>query len=262
METSSEKKRVVIKAGTSTLAYQNGCLNLRRVEKLLRVLSDLKNSGKEIVFVTSGAVAVGMSKAGLAEKPSDMPGRQACAAIGQAELMNLYDREFAKYNHKSAQILMTRDVISNPERKANITNTFRKLLDMGVIPVVNANDCVSIENLDFDENDTLSAIVAGICGADLLVILTDVDGLFDRDPRLPDAKLIPLVTRITADMLASVGDKGSSLSSGGMLAKLEAARIASEYNVDTIILKGDSPDNLYSLFEGENIGTLFKGEKL
>ena len=173
----SSKKRIVIKVGTSTLAHKTGNLNIRRVSKLLEGMSDIKNSGRDIVFVTSGAQGYGEAKAGLHTKPKDMPKKQACAAIGQCELMHIYDREFANYNHTVAQVLLTRDVISNKIRKENVINTFKTLLDMNIVPIINANDTVSIEELDFDENDTLSAIVATLCNADLLVILTDVDGL-------------------------------------------------------------------------------------
>jgi glutamate 5-kinase len=250
----SNKKRIVIKVGTSTLAYSNGNLNLRRVENLIRVISDLKNSGREVIFVTSGAVAVGHSACSCL--PPDSQGvmsvgdKQACAAIGQSELMNIYKHEFMKYNHKVAQILMTRDVIANPERKTNVTNTFNKLLSWNIIPIINANDSVSIEQLDFDENDTLSAVAAKLCAADLLVILTDVDGLYDKNPaEFDDAKLLPLVTKITDEMVASSREKGSELSKGGMLTKLEAASLALEDDIDTVIIKGENPQILYDLFD-------------
>ncbi|MCL1881454.1 MAG: glutamate 5-kinase [Oscillospiraceae bacterium] len=252
------KKRIVIKAGTSTLAYPTGFFNLKRVEKLIRVLADLKNSGKEIAFVTSGAVSVGMGAAGLKNRPSCIKEKQAYAAIGQVELMEIYKLEFAKYNHKIAQILMTRDVISNPERKINVSNTLNTLLDWHIMPVINANDTVSIEELDFDENDTLSAITAKLCAADLLIILTDVDGLYDKNPATnDDAKLLPIVHKITSEMLCSAGEKGSAMSSGGMLTKLEAASICMEDGIDTIIINGEEPEILYNLFEGDAVCTVF-----
>lgn len=255
----SNKKRVVIKVGTSTLAYPTGNLNIRRVEKLIRVFSDLKNSGREIIFVTSGAVGVGTGAMGLRERPADMPTRQACAAVGQCALMNIYSGEFAKYSHLTAQILMTRDVVSNPERKENVKNTLSRLLEAGILPIINANDSVSIEQLDFDENDTLSAVVAMLSGADLLVILTDVDGLYDKDPKLPGATLIREAGRVTDEMIAAAGDKGSALASGGMLTKLEAAVLAGADEIPTAIVKGDDPEILYDLFENKAVCTVLYG---
>lgn len=253
----TEAKRIVIKVGTSSLCYKTGNLNIRRVQQLIEVMSDLKNEGRDIIFVTSGAVGIGVGRAGLSKRPKDMPTKQACAAIGQCELMNIYDREFMKYNHTVAQLLVTRDVISNKERRENAFNTLHRLLEMGAVPIINANDTVSIEQLDFDENDTLSAIMAGLCEADLLVILTDVDGLYDKNPALPDAKFIPLVTKVTDEMIASASEKGSELASGGMITKLEAAVIAGENNIPAVIIKGDRPENLYDLFRGEAKYTLF-----
>ncbi len=255
----SDKKRVVIKVGTSNITYKNGSLNIRRVEKLIKVFSDLKNSGIEIIFVTSGAVGVGVGRLGLKERPKDMPTKQACASVGQSALMSIYDNEFSKYNHTVGQILMTRDVISNKVRKENVKNTFAKLLDLGVVPVINANDSVSIEELDFDENDTLSAMVAGLADADLLVILTDVDGLYDKNPKTDsDAKLIKEIDTITSEMIASSKTKGSELSSGGMLTKLEAAELAKEQGIPTVMIKGDNPEILYDLFENKAVCTIIK----
>ena len=257
----SQKKRIVVKVGTNTLAHSTGNLNIRRVAKLIEVFSDLKNAGREIVFVTSGAQGIGAARAGLRQKPTEIPQKQACAAIGQCELMHIYDREFLKYNHTVAQVLLTRDVISNKTRKENVTNTFKTLLDMGIVPIINANDTVSIEELDFDENDTLSAIVATLCEADLLVILTDVDGLYDRNPKEEGAKFIPFVERITDEMIASAGGKGSEFSSGGMLTKLEAATIAMENGIPTVIINGENPEILYDLFENNAVCTAFMAEK-
>ncbi len=253
----SDKKRVVVKVGTSTLAHHTGSLNLRRVSKLIEVFSDLKNAGREIIFVSSGAQGVGAARAGLRHKPVEIPQKQACAAIGQCELMHIYDREFQKYDHTVAQVLLTRDVISNKLRKENVINTLETLLEMGIVPIINANDTVSIEELDFDENDTLSAIVAKLCNADLLVILTDVDGLFDKNPKLPDAKLLPEVKKVTDEMIASAKDKGSEFASGGMLTKLEASIIAGESGIPTVIIKGSDPNILYDLFENKATCTVF-----
>ena len=250
-------KRVVIKVGTSTLCYKTGNLNIRRVRRLVEVMSDLKNQGKDIIFVTSGTVGIGVGKAGLLKRPSDIPTKQACAAIGQCELMNIYDREFSRYNHNVAQLLVTRDVISNKTRHENAFNTLHRLLEMKVIPIINANDTVSIEQLDFDENDTLSAVMAQLCEADLLVILTDVDGLYDMDPSLPEAKHIPVVKKLTDEMISSAKSKGSELASGGMITKLEAASIAGENGIPTVIINGDEPENIYGIFEGTAKCTVF-----
>lgn len=258
----SSKKRVVIKVGTSTLTYKTGNINVRRVKKMVEVLSDLKNAGHDIVLVTSGAVGVGAGCIGLQKRPSDMPVKQACAAVGQSQLMSFYSSEFARFNHNVAQILATRDVFSNNTRRENIFNTMRTLLSMGIVPIVNANDSVSIEQLDFDENDTLSALTAEVCGADLLVILTDVNGLYDKNPALPDAKLIPLVNRVTDEMIAAAGEKGSELASGGMLTKIEAASIAGEAGIPTVIIRGDDPEILYRLFDNQAECTLFDLRKI
>lgn len=257
MDKVKNAKRVVIKVGTSTLCYKTGNLNIRRVRKLIEVMSDLKNEGRDIIFVTSGAVGIGVGRAGLTSRPKDIPTKQACAAIGQCELMNIYDREFSRFNHTVAQLLVTRDVISNKTRHENAFNTLHRLLEMNIVPIINANDTVSIEQLDFDENDTLSAIMAQLCEADLLVILTDVDGLYDRNPSDPEAKHIPLVTKLTDDMLDAARQKGSELASGGMITKLEAASIAGENNIPTVIINGDDPDNLYGIFDGSAKCTIF-----
>lgn len=250
-------KRVVIKVGTSTLCYKTGNLNLRRVRKLIEVMSDLKNEGRDIIFVTSGAIGIGVGRAGLTTRPKDIPTKQACAAIGQCELMNIYDREFSKFNHTVAQLLVTRDVISNKTRHENAFNTLHRLLEMNIVPIINANDTVSIEQLDFDENDTLSAVMAQLCEADLLVILTDVDGLYDRNPSDPDAKHIPVVKKLTDEMLSSARQKGSELASGGMITKLEAASIAGENGIPTVIINGDDPEKLYGIFDGTAKCTVF-----
>ncbi|MBR5091410.1 MAG: glutamate 5-kinase [Ruminiclostridium sp.] len=250
-------KRVVIKVGTSTLCYKTGNLNIRRVRKLIEVMSDLKNEGHDVIFVTSGAVGIGVGRAGLTTRPTDIPTKQACAAIGQCELMNIYDREFSKFNHTVAQLLVTRDVISNKTRHENAFNTLHRLLEMKIVPIINANDTVSIEQLDFDENDTLSAIMAQLCEADLLVILTDVDGLYDRNPSDPEAKHIPLVTKLTDEMISSARAKGSELASGGMITKLEAASIAGEKGIPTVIINGDDPERLYGIFDGTAKCTVF-----
>lgn len=253
----SEIKRVVVKVGTSSLTYRSGCLNIRHVKRLVEVLSDLQNAGHEIILVTSGAIGVGVATIGLKSRPAEMPARQACAAVGQCQLMNLYSEHFLHYNHKVAQILATRDVFSNKIRRENIFNTMHTLISMGIIPIVNANDSVSIEQLDFDENDTLSALIAEVADADLLVMMTDVDGLYDKNPKLPDAKLITSVEKITDEMIAAAGEKGSELASGGMLTKLEAASIAGEAGIPAVIINGEYPEILYDLFENKARCTVF-----
>ena len=206
----TQAKRVVIKVGTSTLAHQTGRLNLRRVENLVKVISDLKNSGLEIILVSSGAIGVGMGKIGLTSRPTDVRSKQACAAIGQCELMYTYDKHFSEHNHVVSQVLLTEDVVRDEHRKENVINTFNRLLEYGSIPIVNENDTVSIDEIDrggtFGENDTLSAIVAGLIDADALIILTDVEGLFDKDPfSNPDAKLIPQVHKIDESIRCLAG---------------------------------------------------------
>lgn len=252
----SDKKRIVIKVGTSNIAHKTGNINIRRVEKLIKVLSDIRNSGREIIFVTSGAQSAGMGRMNLSYKPADIPTKQACAAIGQSELMNMYSNEFSKYNRVVAQILMTRDVISNAERRQNAKNTLRRLLEMNVIPIINANDSVSIEELDFDENDTLSAMVAKLSESDLLIMFTDVDGLYANYPPEPGEKHIPVVEKITDKMIYAARGKGSALSSGGMLTKLEAAVLAKEDGIPSVIINGENPEILYDLFENKAVCTI------
>lgn len=258
----ANKKRVVVKVGSSSLAYPTGSLNIRKSRALVEVLADLKNSGREIVFVTSGAQAVGAAKGGFLEKPKDIPSKQACAAIGQSELMKFYSESFEQYNHKVAQLLLTRDVISNQTRRTNVINTFNKLFELSVIPIINANDVVSIKQLDFDENDTLSAIVATLCDADLLVMLTDVDGLYTGNPSQEGVEFISEVDKINSEIISYAQGTGSSLGSGGMLTKIEAAQIATEAGIDTVIIGNRDPKLLYELFESDNARcTWFKANK-
>ncbi len=252
------QKRVVVKVGTSTLTHATGMLNIRRVERLVKVLSDLKNAGHELVLVTSGAIGVGAGKLALREKPSDMPTKQACAALGQSELMYIYDKYFSEYNHNAAQVLLTRDIIEDMRRKENVSNTFERLLELSVIPVVNENDTVSVEEIEFGDNDTLSAIVARLVEADLLIIFSDIDGLYDRDPRKnPDAQLISHVAEITDEIRALAGTPGSAFGTGGMVTKLHAAEICMEAGIPMAILNGEKPEEIYCLLEGKEAGTLF-----
>ena len=249
---------IVVKVGTSTLTHENGKLNLRRVEMLCRVLSDLQNSGKKIVLVSSGAVGVGMGKIGLETRPRGTAKKQALAAIGQCELMFIYDKFFGEYNQSVAQVLLTADVTSREERRRNVINTFNELLDMNIIPIVNENDTVAVDELNFGDNDTLSAIVATVVGADVLMILTDIDGVYDSNPKTnPNAKRIPVIREINDEIRAMAGGAGSNRGTGGMATKIHAAEIAAEKHISTYILAGDDPENLYRVFAGEDIGTVF-----
>ena len=253
-----DARRVVVKVGSSTLTHETGLLNIRRMERFVRVLADIKNSGKELILVSSGAIAVGLGKLGLRERPADTPGKQAMAAIGQCELMYLYDNLFGEYNHTVAQVLLTRDVVEEAKRKENCVNAFERLLRLGVIPVVNENDTVSVEEIEFGDNDSLSALVAVLTGADALVIVSDIDGLYDGDPREnPNARLIPRVDCIDEGIAASAGGAGSKRGTGGMLTKVRAAKLACAEGVDMAIINGKDPALLYDLFEGKAVGTHF-----
>jgi glutamate 5-kinase len=263
MRNISEKKRIVIKLGTSTLAHKTGKLNIRRMTNLVRVISDLHNSGREIIMVSSGAVGLGAGKLGLPEKPKDTKTKQAVAAIGQCELMHVYDDMFAKYSVTVAQILLTKTIINNPNHCENFMNTVEKLVGMDVIPIVNENDTIAIDELELEigENDSLSALVAELSRADLLLILSDIDALYDDDPRSnPDAKPIPVVEKITPEIEAVAGGAGTSLGTGGMSTKINAAKIATNAGIDMIIMNGKDPEKLYDLFEDKEIGTLFKAQ--
>lgn len=263
MRNISEKKRIVIKLGTSTLAHKTGKLNIRRMTNLVRVISDLHNSGREIIMVSSGAVGLGAGKLGLPEKPKDTKTKQAVAAIGQCELMHVYDDMFAKYSVTVAQILLTKTIINNPNHCENFMNTVEKLVGMDVIPIVNENDTIAIDELELEigENDSLSALVAELSRADLLLILSDIDALYDDDPRSnPNAKPIPLVEKITPEIEAVAGGAGTSLGTGGMSTKITAAKIATNAGIDMIIMNGKDPEKLYDLFEDKEIGTLFKAQ--
>ena len=264
MRNISDKKRIVIKLGTSTLAHKTGKLNIRRMTNLVRVISDLHNSGREIIMVSSGAVGLGAGKLGLPEKPKDTKMKQAVAAIGQCELMHVYDDMFAKYSVTVGQILLTKTIINNPSHCENFKNTVESLVQMGVIPIVNENDTIAIDELELEigENDSLSALVAELSGADLLLILSDIDGLYDDDPRSnPDAKPIYVVDEVTPEIEKVAGGAGTSLGTGGMSTKINAAKIATEAGIDMVIMNGRDPEKLYDLFEDKDIGTIFLGKK-
>ncbi len=262
MEINESINRVVVKVGSSTLTHKSGNLNIRRIEQLAKVLSDIKNQGKEVILVSSGAVAVGVGKLGLTKKPSDIQVKQACAAIGQCELMYMYDKAFSEYSHNVAQVLITKDVIEKDALSQNVINTFNTLLSFNIIPIVNENDTISFDEIVIGDNDTLSAIVATLVSADLLIILSDIDGLYDDNPNVnKDAKLIKRVNVVDDKLLALAGGKGSELGTGGMVTKLHAASIVLEQDIPMILINGDNPNNLYRIFDNEDIGTLFcKGE--
>lgn len=252
-------KRIVIKVGSSTLTYENGKPNIRRIEQLCRVVSDLKNRGVDVIIVSSGAIAVGVNRLKLSERPKDTKGKQAAAAVGQCDLMSIYDRNFAEYGYVSAQILLNRDVIEHEDRKTNVINTFKTLLEYDAVPIVNENDSVSVEEILFGDNDNLSAIVASLVEAEGLIILTDIDGYYDDNPREnPDARLIHVVNEVTPEMIENAGGNGTNRGTGGMKTKLEAAKFAAEHNIETIIMSGDNPKKIFDIFDGYSVGTIFK----
>ena len=250
--------RAVIKVGTSTLAHATGRLNIRHVEELVKVLSDLKNAGHEIILVSSGAIGMGVGKLMLPGKPSDMPTKQAAAAVGQCELMYTYDKLFTQYNHTVAQILLTGQDVEDPERRQNFENTMERLLELGALPIINENDTVATAEIKVGDNDTLGAIVACAVRADLLVLLSDIEGLYTADPRKdPGARLISEVRALTPEILALAGDAGSALGTGGMVTKLRAAGMCMAAGCDMIITNGQRPEDLYRIADGEPVGTRF-----
>ncbi len=250
-------QRIVIKVGTSTLTYSTGKMNLKRIDRMAMILSDLRNQGKEVILVSSGAIGVAVGKLGLSKKPDDTRQKQAIAAVGQCELMYLYDKLFSEYHNTVAQILLTKDDVDVPKRKSNIQNTFTALLDMGIIPVVNENDTVSFDEIEIGDNDTLSAMVAGLVGADLLILFSDIDGLYSEDPhKNPDAKLLSVVYDIN-DVRNYAGDTVSGQGTGGMITKIEAANIATNAGIHMIIANGNNMDLIYDILDAKPTGTLF-----
>lgn len=250
--------RVVIKIGTSTIAHRTGQLNIRRMEKMCKVLSDLKNVGHEVVMVSSGAIGMGVGKLMMKERPKDMPSKQAAAAVGQCELMYTYDKLFSEYRHTVAQILLTRNDIEHKDRRTNFQNTIARLLELNAIPIINENDTIATEEIAIGDNDTLSAVVATTVKADLLVLLSDIDGLYTADPRKdPLAKMLSRVEKITPEILALAEGKGSALATGGMATKLRAAQIATEAGIDMVIANGEDPNVLYDIMDGKEVGTRF-----
>ena len=255
-------KRIVIKIGTSTLTYQSGALNLRRIEALVRTISDFKNAGHEIIMVSSGAVGAGYARLGLSSYPDTLAKKQACAAVGQSQLMNIYESFFAQYGHTVAQILMTKDVIDDAHRLELVKNTFHTLLDMKCVPIVNENDSISSEEMQFGGNDTLSAYVGIAADADLIINLSDINGLYNKDPRkFPDAELIDRVEAIDDTVRSYAGGAGTDRGTGGMIAKIKAASIATDKGIPMIILNGEDPFILYEILDGKHVGTYFAARK-
>ena len=263
-----KSQRIVVKVGTSTLTHESGSLDLRSMEHLVRTLSDIQGMGHEVILVSSGAIAVGTAKMGLPERPKELRMKQAAAAVGQCSMMHIYDKFFSEYNRCVAQILLTGDDVEEEDRAAHLRSTFSALLEMGIIPVVNENDSVSSAEIEtghhkvLGDNDTLSAIVAALCGADLLVLFSDIDGLYDADPKThPDAKLLHRVTALTPEILEMAGGAGSWRGTGGMATKLSAARIAMAAGCDMVITNGSRMEDLYGIVEGRDIGTRFIASK-
>lgn len=258
-----EKKRIVIKIGTSTITHEKtGALNLGKLEKLIRILTDLTNQGKEVVLVSSGAIAVGRKALGLKTKPTEKSLKQACAAVGQAKLMMVYQKLFSEYNQTLAQVLMTKYTMINDISRENAQNTFRELLQMHIIPIVNENDTVSTDEIEFGDNDTLSALVAALIHADLLILLSDIDGLYTDDPsKNSEASFISIVGKIDETICNMGKDSSTSLGTGGMATKISAARIATDSGADMVIVNGENIKILEDVLTGKNVGTLFRAHK-
>jgi len=250
--------RIVVKIGTSTLAHPTGHMNIRRIDQLCKVFSDIKNAGHELIMVSSGAIGMGIGKLGLRQRPKDIPTKQAAAAVGQCELMYTYDKLFSEYHHTVAQLLITGDDIAHEDRHENFSNTINRLLELDAIPIINENDTVATHEIVIGDNDTLAAIVSQSIHADLLVLLSDIDGLYTADPHTdPKAKLIPVVNKIDDAVMALAGDSNTNLGTGGMQTKLQAAKICLECGCDMIITNGSNPECLYDILEGKQIGTMF-----
>ncbi len=252
-----QRKRIVVKVGTSTLTYGTGKINLKQLEKLVRVLADLMNMGLEVILVSSGAIGVGVGKLGLAEKPSDTRQKQALAAIGQASLMSIYEKYFKEYGYNTGQVLLTKFVLEDEQRYISAKNAFETMIEYRVIPIVNENDVISTYEIEFGDNDTLSAYVANLVDADLLVILSDIDGFYDGNPSEAGSELIPVIEEITEEIRSCAGGVGTRRGTGGMQTKLHAAELVLPNGIDMIIANGDAPDKLYEIVEGKSVGTLF-----
>jgi len=255
-------KRIVVKIGSSTLTHDNGNLNLHRIELLARTLSDIKNSGIEVVLGSAGAVSAGIARTHLNRRPHSVEEKMALAAVGQSELMRIYERFFSSYGHTVGQILMTKDVIDNPVRREAAEGTFRTLIEMGCIPIVNENDSVSYEEIKFGGNDTLSAYVSIVCHADLLINMTDIEGFYDSDPRKnPNAKLVERIDVIDESVYAAAGGAGSDRGTGGMYSKIKAADLVTNAGIPMMIVKGTDPAVLYSVLEGDAKGSFFAAKR-
>ena len=255
--------RIVVKIGTSTLAYATGQLNIRRVEELCKTMSDIRNAGHELILVSSGAIGMGVGKLGLRTRPRDIPTKQAAAAVGQCELMYVYDKLFSEYHHTVAQLLITADNLSNETRHANFTNTLNRLLELGAVPVINENDTVATDEIVIGDNDTLAAMVAESVEANLLVLLSDIDGLYTADPHAdPTARLLPVVHRVNDGIRALAGVSSTDQGTGGMVTKLRAAEICLNCGCEMVIANGREPTLLYDIVEGKPVGTRFVGESV
>lgn len=254
--------RIVVKVGTSTLAHPTGRMNIRHMESLVKVLSDLKNAGNEIILVSSGAIGMGVGRLNLPGRPADIPTKQAAAAVGQCALMDTYDRLFSEYNHTVAQLLLTNEDIDHLDRRTNVENTVTRLLDLGVLPIINENDTVATLEIAVGDNDTLAAVVSCLAHAELLVLLSDIDGLYTADPHKDkNAKLIPVVGEITPEIEDLASGSGCELGTGGMETKLRAAKLVTAAGCDMVITNGERPEQLYEILEGKRIGTRFLGRK-
>ena len=255
--------RIVIKIGTSTLAHPTGHLNIRRVEQLCEIMSDIKNAGHELILVSSGAIGMGVGKLGLRERPKDIPSKQAAAAVGQCELMYTYDKLFSEYHHTVAQLLITGDDTASNTRRLNFTNTLNRLLELGALPVINENDTVATDEIVIGDNDTLAAIVARSVHADMLILLSDIDGLYTADPHThPEAALLHHVARVDDHIREIAGISSSTQGTGGMVTKLHAADICLGCGCKMVIANGNNPGNLYDILEGKAVGTTFSEERL
>lgn len=255
--------KIVVKVGTSTLTHITGCVNIRRIEKLVKVLSDIKNAGNQVILVSSGAIAMGVGKLNLEKRPEDIAGKQAAAAVGQCELMYTYDKLFLQYNQTVAQILLTAEDLRDTDRHKKFEDTMERLMKLRVLPIINENDTVSTDEIKIGDNDTLAAIVAESVRADLLVLMSDINGLYDKDPHIyDDAKLIDDVYELDENIMSLGGGAGTARGTGGMMTKLCAAKIASDAGCDMIIMHGDRPDELYNITDGNPVGTRFHARKV
>ena len=252
-----DAKRIVIKIGTSSLVYENGSANLRRIGVLVRVICDLVNREKEVVLVTSGAIGIGKSVLNLEKRPSTVEEKQAVAAVGQSVLMHIYNQLFSEYGHTAAQLLLTRDVTEDPASKVHVEHTFEKLLSMGIVPIVNENDSVAVEEIKFGDNDNLSYVVAGLVKAELLIILTDTDGYYDKNPSKPGAELYHNITDLSEEIERAAGASESGKGTGGMLTKVHACRLAADEGINAVICNGEDPEVIFKVIDGDEVGTMF-----